>query len=126
NPRLRRTCHLQGCERDEPNSVRRIVHRSLSALDRGGIAGAWRCSVEHHAMTVSAITVRSIQEPDIVDIARLQAETLGESLITQLGQRFVRRFLSVAISHPLTVALIAVTPQRETVGFCVATTDVHQ
>lgn len=70
------------------------------------------------------IQIDDLRAADVPAVALMQVRILLDSLVTQLGEAFVKRFLQATLSHPGTVALVAREGLR-LAGFCVSTFDVH-
>ncbi len=77
-----------------------------------------------HAPTGNGtIRVRQAREEDIPAIVKLQTRLLGDSLVTQLGEAFLRRFYAAAFQDSNSVAFVAV-HEDSINGFAIGTSDV--
>jgi ribosomal protein S18 acetylase RimI-like enzyme len=75
------------------------------------------------AATRTDLRIEPMAAADIDAVVRLQIATLPDSLVTQLGARFLRRFHARALGDAGTIALVARTRDGALAGFTVGTTD---
>ena len=75
------------------------------------------------AATSTDLRVEPMAAADIDAVVRLQIATLSDSLVTQLGTRFLRRFHARALGDAGTIALVARAGDGALAGFTVGTTD---
>jgi ribosomal protein S18 acetylase RimI-like enzyme len=69
------------------------------------------------------VHIREMTSSDVDAVAGLQLATLGDSLVTQLGRRFLNAFHACALRDGATIGLIAETARGDMAGFALATTD---
>jgi len=74
-------------------------------------------------VTRTDLRVEPMAEADIDAVVRLQIATLPDSLVTQLGARFLRRFHACALEDDGTIGLIARARDGTLAGFTTGTTD---
>jgi len=75
------------------------------------------------AETPTDLRIEPMAAVDIEAVVRLQIETLQDSLVTQLGARFLRHFHAHALDDAGTIGLVARTGEGSLAGFTVGTID---
>ena len=75
------------------------------------------------AATREDLRIEPMAAADIEAVVRLQVATLPDSLVTQLGPRFLRSFHAHALADEGTIALVARTGEGALAGFTLGTTD---
>jgi ribosomal protein S18 acetylase RimI-like enzyme len=77
------------------------------------------------AVASRGVSVRTMTEADIDYVVRLQQAFLEGSVVTELGEAFLKRFHRASLSHASVRALVATDAAGLVVGFVQASLDVH-